>query len=251
MCGCKVWSRARNCCPFPIWPRRLRPCRADFPGGGAFEPGGMDRLQRQLHTNMQEALALEVGLLKTAVIAFSCRLCLQNNHRAPTVPKPGLPIFAFVAGLFFFLAIISMVDRTSLTFLRAAVDLAGMGVGGFSATQTVSPGRLTKLTSRTLPCASASFIWAFSPGRGCRIPGRFGREWVWRLCWAMRAGWSSTSGGLRPPEKCSRSRPNYWGWTRKMLADPDYLKRIASNRIFGTFGGYPNRWREGLCFCCR
>jgi O-antigen ligase len=32
----------------------------------------------------------------------------------------------------------------------------------------------------------------------------------------------------------------------QMLADPEYWKRIASNRIWGTFGGYPNGLAGGL-----
>jgi O-antigen ligase len=60
------------------------------------------------------------------------------------------------------------------------------------------------------------------------------------LCWAMRVGLEQHFGGLEATRKLVANSPELTGLDPALLANGDYQKRILSNRIFGTFGGYPN-----------
>jgi O-antigen ligase len=62
----------------------------------------------------------------------------------------------------------------------------------------------------------------------------------------MRAGIEQHFGGLEATRKMLMSSPEILGVDPQMLKNPDYLKRIAGNRIFGTFAGYPNGLAGGL-----
>ena len=66
------------------------------------------------------------------------------------------------------------------------------------------------------------------------------------LCWAIRAGMEQHFGGLEATRKMLASSPQISGVNERMLTDPEYLKRLASDRIFGTFGGYANSLAGGI-----
>jgi putative inorganic carbon (HCO3(-)) transporter len=66
------------------------------------------------------------------------------------------------------------------------------------------------------------------------------------LCWAMRAGLEQHFGGLEATRRMIKETPQLLNVDAKMLANPDYLKRLASNRIWGTFAGYPNGLAGGI-----
>ena len=66
----------------------------------------VDRLQRQLHSNVQEALALEVGLLKLNV---GGRFQWQPGDIIRT-PRPAWPALMALAGVFFFIVVVKFGD---------------------------------------------------------------------------------------------------------------------------------------------
>jgi O-antigen ligase len=64
------------------------------------------------------------------------------------------------------------------------------------------------------------------------------------LCWAMRAGIEQHCGGLEATRKMIASS-SMADIDPRWLTDPEYLARINSNRIFGTFGN-PNTLAGGI-----
>jgi O-antigen ligase len=66
------------------------------------------------------------------------------------------------------------------------------------------------------------------------------------MCWFMRIGMEQHFWSLEATRRMMASSPASAGVNPKMLADPEYLKRLASNRIFGTFDGYANSLAGGI-----
>jgi hypothetical protein len=212
-----------------------------------------------------------------------------KQKSVPASPTTSLPIFAAVAGLFFFIAILKfsspvIMDRLieppqnlrsafyelwpphwgAWLFLPVAmtglwaVDLKGIklhwviflpliwfGWELISATQTVSLA-LTKLTITHFAVCLGLFYLGFFARKGMSNPWPIWAGIGLAICWAMRAGMEQHFGGLEATRKMLKESPDLLGVDPHMLANPDYLKRIASNRIFGTFGGYPNGLAGGL-----
>jgi hypothetical protein len=114
-----------------------------------------------------------------------------------------------------------------------------------SAGYSVSPA-LTKLTiTHFIVCVSLFYVGFFAR-KGMSDPWPL---WVGiglALCWAMRAGMEQHFGGLEATRKMLKDSPGIFGVDPKTLTNPDYLKRIASDRIFGTFAGYPNGLAGGI-----
>jgi hypothetical protein len=199
------------------------------------------------------------------------------------------PVFAFLAGLFFFLTILKfsspvIMDRiidvpqnfTSAFYelwpphwgawLFLPVALAGLWAiewGGkkfswvmflpliwfgwelISATETTSLS-LTKLTiTHFAVCVSLFYLGLFAR-KGMSNPWPIWVGMSLALCWAMRAGLEQHFGGLEATRKMIKETPRLLDVDPKMLANPDYLKRLASNRIWGTFAGYPNGLAGGI-----
>jgi hypothetical protein len=121
----------------------------------------------------------------------------------------------------------------------SALPLLWLGWEFISAAQTVSPA-LTKLTLEYFAVCVSLFYLGFLVRRGMSNPWPVWAGMGLALCWAMRAGMEQHFGGLEATRKMLMYSPGQLGVDPKLLANPDYLKRIASNRIFGTFGGYPN-----------
>jgi len=208
---------------------------------------------------------------------------------APKGPAPSPPVFAGLAGLFFFLVIIKfgspvILDRyfeapkdltTAIYYswpphwgawLFVPVAVAGLfaiewnrakphwilmlpliwlGWEFVSAAQTASPA-LTKMTlTHFAVCVSLFYLGLFAR-KGMSNPWPVWAGMGLGLCWAMRAGMEQHFGGLEATRKMLLYSPGLSGVNPKVLADPEYLKRIADNRIFGTFGGYPNSLAGGL-----
>jgi O-antigen ligase len=114
-----------------------------------------------------------------------------------------------------------------------------------SATQTVSP-QLTKLTLAQFTICVALFYLGFLARKGMANPWPVWVGMGLALCWFMRAGMEQHFGGLEATRKMLAASPQAAGVNPKLLADPEYMKRLASNRIFGTFGGYANSLAGGL-----
>jgi O-antigen ligase len=233
--------------------------------------------------------------LRSSRDSLSGRLLMQPKFMpakkppAPAGPAASWPVFAIVAGLFFFVTILKFgspvvmdskidvpQDLTS-TFYDLwpphwgawlfvpvavvglwAVDLSGtklrwalflpliwLGWELVAATQTVSLP-LTKLTIMHFAVCVSLFYLGFFARKGMSNPWPIWAGMGLALCWAMRAGIEQHFGGLEATRKMLMESPATMGADAQMLANPDYLKRIASNRIFGTFAGYPNGLAGGL-----
>jgi O-antigen ligase len=125
------------------------------------------------------------------------------------------------------------------------LPLVWLGWELVSATQTVSLP-LTKLTITHFAVCVSLFYLGFFTGKGMSNPWPIWAGMGLALCWTMRVGLVQHFGGLEATRKMLKDSPESFGLDPQMLANPDYLKRIASDRIFGTFGGYPNGLAGGL-----
>jgi hypothetical protein len=114
-----------------------------------------------------------------------------------------------------------------------------------AATQTVSAA-LTKLTLTQFSVCVSLFYLGFFARKGMSNPWPIWAGMGLALCWAMRAGMEQHFGGLEATRKMLAASPLIPGVNAKMLADLEYQKRLASDRIFGTFGGYSNSLAGGL-----
>jgi len=114
-----------------------------------------------------------------------------------------------------------------------------------SATQTVNPA-LTKITLTHFAVCVSLFYLGFFARTGMANPWPVWAGMGLALCWAMRAGIEQHFGGLEATRKMMADSPSLSGMSAKLLSDPEYLKRLASDRIFGTFGGYANSLAGGI-----
>jgi O-antigen ligase len=126
-----------------------------------------------------------------------------------------------------------------------ALPLVWLGWEFVSATQTASPV-LTGLTLAHFAVCVGLFYLGFFARKGMANPWPVWAGMGLGMCWAMRAGVEQRFGGLEATRNMLLHSPGLAGVNSKVLADPEYLKRIADNRIFGTFGGYPNSLAGGL-----
>jgi hypothetical protein len=135
-------------------------------------------------------------------------------------------------------------NRTKLHWVLF-LPLIWLGWELVAATQTVSLA-LTKLTiTHFLVCVSLFYLGFFAK-KGMSNPWPIWAGIGLALCWVMRIGMEQHFGGLEATRKMLKESPEILGVDPQMLADPEYWKRIASNRIWGTFGGYPNGLAGGL-----
>jgi hypothetical protein len=209
----------------------------------------------------------------------------EEGKKAPD----GLPVFAFAAGLFFFVTIVKfscpmVMDRIIETpadlssfvyelwpphwgaWLSLPVALTGLWAlqGGrantrwvvflpliwfgwelISASRTINR-ELTELTMTHFAVCVGLFYLGLFARKGMDNPWPIWAGMGLALCWAMRTGMQQHFGGLEATRKMVQESPGLFGVTPQMLADPAYLKRIASDRIFGTFAGYPNGLAGGV-----
>jgi len=135
-------------------------------------------------------------------------------------------------------------DRTKLHW-ALFLPLVWLGWELVSATQTVSLA-LTKLSVTHFFVCVGLFYLGFFARKGMANPWPIWAGMGLALCWAMRAGMEQHFGGLEATRKMMKESPEMLGLDPRMLTNPDYLKRIAGNRIFGTFAGYPNGLAGGL-----
>lgn len=86
---------------------------------------------------------------------------------------------------------------------------------------------------------------------GCLAMQGNSKSWViWiglglALCWVIRAGFEQHFGGLAATRALLNSPEGRKQFTEDMLNNPDFMKRMASERIFSTFM-YPNTLAGGL-----
>ena len=117
------------------------------------------------------------------------------------------------------------------------LPLIWLGWQFLSATQTVNP-RLTLMTLRHFSTCCALFYLGCFALRGNMWP-------LWTalalaLCWAMRAGFEQHFGGLEATRHFIYQMKDQSDLPPGLMNDPAYQRRIASTRIFGTFGGNPD-----------
>jgi hypothetical protein len=144
-----------------------------------------------------------------------------------------------LAGLF---AVV--VDRVKLHW-ALMLPLVWLAWEFVSATQTVSTA-LTKLTLTQFTVCVSLFYLGFFARKGMSNPWPVWAGMGLALCWVMRVGMEQHFGGLEATRKMLAASPEIAGVNAKMLTDPEYIKRLASNRIFGTFGGYSNSLAGGI-----
>jgi hypothetical protein len=215
----------------------------------------------------------------------------KKQTTAPESPAAASPVFALMAGLFFFVAICKLgspaisdgfIDAPkgwasvifanetwpphwgfwlfvpfALTGLLAIewnqlkfhwvlmLPLIWLGWEFLAATQTVSPA-LSKVTlAHFVVCVCLFYLGAFAK-KGMSNPWPIWAGMGLALCWAMRVGMEQHFGGLEATRKMMLYSPSQLDVDPKWLANPDWKKRMASNRIFGTFAGYPNSLAGGL-----
>jgi len=135
-------------------------------------------------------------------------------------------------------------NRTKLHWVLA-LPLIWLGWEFVSATQTVSPA-LTKVTLTHFTECVGLFYLGFFARKGMSNPWPIWLGMGLALCVAMRTGLEQHFGGFEATRKMMKESPELLGVDPRMLTNPDWLKRMASNRIFGTFGGYPNSLAGGL-----
>lgn len=125
------------------------------------------------------------------------------------------------------------------------LPLIWLGWEFMAATQTVKM-ELTRITLLHFAECVGLFYLGFFARRGLSNPWPVWAGMGLALCWAMRAGIQQHFGGLEATRKMLLYSPGLLGVNPKLVADLGYQKKIASDRIFGTFGGYPNSLAGGL-----
>jgi O-antigen ligase len=126
-----------------------------------------------------------------------------------------------------------------------ALPLLWLGWQFIAAAHSVQPA-LTALTLKHfVVCVSLFYLGRFAT-KGMSNPWPLWVGMGLALCWVMRMGLEQHFGGLEATRKMIASSPHLPGVSAELLQDPEYQKRIASNRIFGSFGGYPNAFAGGL-----
>jgi O-antigen ligase len=107
-----------------------------------------------------------------------------------------------------------------------------------AAAHTVSPA-LTAVTLGHFTTCVALFYLAYLALGGISNPWPLWAGLALALAWVIRAGFDQHFGGLEATRRMVYEMPNWRG------AGPEYLKRLASDRIFSTFM-YPNALAGGL-----
>ena len=113
-----------------------------------------------------------------------------------------------------------------------------------AATQTVRPVLTSVTLKHFAACVVLFYVGFFALNRGSQT-------WpVWTgmalaLCWVIRAGFEQHFGGLEATRKLIYSGHHIPEFTAQMLQNPEFQKRIASNRIYSTFV-YANALAGGL-----
>jgi O-antigen ligase len=126
-----------------------------------------------------------------------------------------------------------------------ALPLLWLGWQFVAAAHSVQPA-LTALTLKHfVVCVSLFYLGRFAT-KGMSNPWPLWVGMGLALCWVIRMGLEQHFGGLEATRKMLASSPYLPGVRMDQLQDPEYQKRIASNRIFGSFGGYPNAFAGGL-----
>jgi len=191
-------------------------------------------------------LALVAGLFFfIAIIKFGSPVIMDRYVEAPRdfasiLYGPWPPHW----GMWFFvpIALIALIafDLRRLK-LRWALGLPLLWLAWqcVAATRTMSPS-LTELTLLHFAICVGLFYIGFFAGKAMDNPWPVWVAMGLALCWTMRAGLEQHFGGLEATRKLLAQSPQLTGLDAALLGNPDYLKRIQSDRIFGTFGGYPN-----------
>ena len=113
-----------------------------------------------------------------------------------------------------------------------------------AATHTVD-ARLTTLTLRHFSACVALFYLGYFGLNGVRRPLFLYAGLALALCWVLRAGMEQHFGGLADTRKYIIHTVYGDGWPTMAAQNPDFAKRIESDRIFATFV-YPNALGGGL-----
>jgi len=112
-----------------------------------------------------------------------------------------------------------------------------------AATHTVDPA-LTTLTLRHFAACVALFYLGYFGLNGSRWPWPLFAGLALAFCWVVRTGFEQHFGGLEATRKYVYSVYGV-GWQDIAARNPDFAKRIESDRIFATFV-YPNALAGGV-----
>jgi O-antigen ligase len=125
-----------------------------------------------------------------------------------------------------------------------ALPAAWLGWEFVAGAQTIS-STLTMMTLRHFTICVTLFFLGYFAMKSVVKPWPLLTGIALALCWVIHAGFEQHFGGLEATRKMLQSAPQLAGLPPEMLKDPEYLKRIASNRIFSTFV-YANALAGGL-----
>jgi hypothetical protein len=114
------------------------------------------------------------------------------------------------------------------------LPLAWLGWQFIAATQSVSPSLTTLTLQHFSACVIFFYLGAFAL-KGVRNPWPVWTGLALALCWIMRSGLEQHFGGLEATRRFLASAKDNLALPSSILNNPDYQKRIASNRIFSTF----------------
>lgn len=103
---------------------------------------------------------------------------------------------------------------------------------------------LTRLTLRHFTACVVLFYLGFFGLNGVKWPWPVFAGLSLALCWVIRSGFEQHFGGLAATRDYVMKMYGS-GWTDMATRNPDFAKRIESNRIFATFV-YPNALAGGI-----
>jgi hypothetical protein len=113
-----------------------------------------------------------------------------------------------------------------------------------AATQTINSTLTAQTITHFAVCVALFYLGYLAFQGGCP-------SWpLWTgislaLCWVIHAGIQQHFGGLEATRKLIHSENNVLGIPPEALKNPDFIKRIESNRIYSTFV-YANAFAGGL-----
>jgi O-antigen ligase len=123
------------------------------------------------------------------------------------------------------------------------LPLLWLGWQFISATGTVSP-TLTGPTLAHFSTCAVFYYLGFFALRGVRNPWPIWVGLALALCWTMHSALDQHFGGLAATRQMAQEG-NGLGLPPAILNNPDYVKRMSSDRVFGTFL-YPNSLAGGI-----
>ncbi len=125
-----------------------------------------------------------------------------------------------------------------------ALPVLWLGWEAVAATQSIRPVLTSVVLEHFAICVILFYLGFFATGPNSPTwPLWTGMALA--LCWVIRAGFEQHFGGLEATRKMIASGKDIPEFTAQILQNPEFQKRIASNRIYSTFV-YANALAGGL-----